>query len=146
MGLQDPQEIRSLPCILARLVYDSFREPLPAGVRSQHRLSREALYQAGGFELDLRLEREKDTGEVTIVGQLASRTEPAKGMSGVPVFLASPKQIVTRTVSNRFGEFQAQCRPQPHMRLYVLVNNAGNYIEIPLNRLMSETTARRNRT
>ena len=145
-ALQDPQAIRSLPRILARLVYDSFREPLPAGVRSQQRLSREALYHAGRFEVDLRLEREKDTGQVTIVGQIASRTEPAKEMSGVPVFLASKKEIMARTVSNRFGEFQAQYQPQRHMRLYVLVNNTGEKIEISLDRLMAETTARRNLT
>src|SRR5438045_900511 len=40
-------ETMSLPRLIARLVHDSIREPLPAGIRAQARLSRHALYEAG---------------------------------------------------------------------------------------------------
>ena len=46
-ALQRPERVHILPNILARLRYDSFQEPLPAGVRSHCRLSRQALYEAG---------------------------------------------------------------------------------------------------
>jgi len=50
--LQQPQKVQILPRIPVRLLYDSFREPLPAGLRTQQRLSRQALYQAGDYSLD----------------------------------------------------------------------------------------------
>jgi len=34
--LQQPEKVQILPRIPARLLYDSFREPLPAGLRTQH--------------------------------------------------------------------------------------------------------------
>src|SRR5437879_8593175 len=52
--LQQPEKVQILPRIPARLLYDSFREPLPTGLRTQQRLSRQALYQAGDYSLDLR--------------------------------------------------------------------------------------------
>ena len=44
------------PRLVARLVHDSIREPLPAGMRAQDSLSRHALYEAGSYCLDLQLE------------------------------------------------------------------------------------------
>src|SRR2546425_12088280 len=45
--LQLPEKVRLVPRAPARLLYDCFREPLPAGVRTQQGLSRQVLYQAG---------------------------------------------------------------------------------------------------
>src|SRR5437879_12818410 len=57
--LQQPEKVQILPRMPARLLYDSFREPLPAGLRTQQRLSRQYLYQAGDYSLDLWLEHER---------------------------------------------------------------------------------------
>src|SRR3989442_1049638 len=57
-ALQRPER-SSVLRLVARLVYDSFREPLPAGLRAADRVSRHALYEAGNFSVDLRLEQEK---------------------------------------------------------------------------------------
>ena len=65
-------ETTSLPRLLARLVHDSVREPLPAGIRAQARLSRHALYEAGSYYLDLQLDMQPASGLVTLVG-------PARG-------------------------------------------------------------------
>src|SRR5437879_6522916 len=62
--LQQPEKVQILPRIPARLLYDSFREPLPAGLRTQQRLSRQYLYQAGDYSLDLRLENERGSSRV----------------------------------------------------------------------------------
>src|SRR2546427_5319232 len=71
--LQQPEKIQILPRIPARLLYDSFREPLPAGLRTQQRLSRQTLYQAGDYSLDLRLENERGSSRVALVGQIEKR-------------------------------------------------------------------------
>src|SRR2546426_12524832 len=98
--LQQPEEVQVLPRIPARLLYDSFREPLPAGVRTQQRLSRQALYQAGDYTLALRLEHERGTSRVALVGQIQNRKEPGKRLSRVPDLVASGNQVMPQAVSN----------------------------------------------
>src|SRR5713101_6306137 len=85
--LQQPENIQILPRIPARLLYDSFREPLPAGLRTQQRLSRQVLYQAGDYSLDLRLENERGSPWVVLVGQIQNRKQPGKLLGEVPVLL-----------------------------------------------------------
>src|SRR5438445_94774 len=102
--LQQPEKVQILPRIPARLLYDSFREPLPAGVRTQQRLSRQALYQAGDYSLDLRLENESGTSRVTLVGQIQNRKQPGKRLGGVRALLFSGNQVVATSVSNALGE------------------------------------------
>ncbi|MFB3815432.1 MAG: hypothetical protein ACE14L_15115 [Terriglobales bacterium] len=120
---------------VARLVYDSFREPLPAGVRSQQRLSRQALYEAGGFCVDLRLEHEPRGSLVTLVGQVANRKQPGHAVAHVPVVLMAGKQIVGRAFSNSFGEFQMEYAPKGQLRLHIPVVSGRNWIEVRLNDL-----------
>src|SRR5437899_780400 len=85
--LQRPERMQISPSIPARLLYDSFREPLPAGVRTQQRLNRQTLYQAGDYSLDLRLEKEPGSPRVALVGQIQNRKEPGSHLGSVPVLL-----------------------------------------------------------
>src|SRR5262245_25343926 len=63
-SLQRPDSA-SLPRLIARLVHDSARAPLPAGIRAQNSLSRHALFEAGSYYLDLQLEHQPVSGLVT---------------------------------------------------------------------------------
>lgn len=136
-ALQRPEEVHILPRVLARLVYDSFREPLPAGVRMQHRLSRQALYEAGQYSVDVRLEHEKGSRRVTLLGQIGDRQRPGRSLADVPVWLVSGKKVVARALSNAFGEFQMDYEPGRHLRLYVPVEQRGKHIEVRLGGLTS---------
>ncbi len=140
--LQQPEKVQILPGIAARLLYDSFREPLPAGVRTQQRLSRQALYQAGDYSLDLRLENESGTSRVTLVGQIQNRKQPGKRLGGVPVLLFSGKQVLGQAFSNSLGEFQMEYAPTQHVRLYLPVRQAGKRIKVLLNEGNPEKKAR----
>jgi hypothetical protein len=135
-ALQRPRS--SVAQLVARLVYDSFRSPLPAGMRAEDRVSRHTLYEAGDFFLDLRLEQEKESPFVTLVGQLTNRTDPDSSLVGAPVLLMARKDIIAHSVYNRFGEFQMDYPPAPHLRLCVALDPPGKRIELSLNRLVSE--------
>src|SRR5207245_5031022 len=104
--LRQPSKVQIMHRSPSRLHYDSLRERLPAGVRTQQRLSRQALYQAGDYSLDLRLENESGTSRVTLVGQIQNRKQPGKRLGGVPALLFSGKQGVGQAVSNSTGEVQ----------------------------------------
>ncbi len=140
--LQQPEKVQILPRVPARLLYDSFREPLPAGVRTQQHLSRQALYQAGDYSLDLRMENESGTSRVTLVGQIQNRKEHGKRLGRVPVLLVSGKQILAQAVSNSLGEFQMEYAPTQRLRLYVPVRQAGKSINVLPNEGSPEKKAR----
>jgi hypothetical protein len=138
-ALLQPQKAR-FPSLIAHLIYDSFRDPLPAGMRSQDRLSRQALYEAGDFCLDLRLEHDRGTPLVTLVGQLTNRTAPDSSVPEAPVLLMARNNVVAHTVSNPFGEFQMEYAPSRSLRLCVPLDPSGKRIEVSLNRLAGETS------
>jgi len=145
-------ETMSLPRLLARLVRDSMREPLPAGIRAQAGLSRHALYEAGSFYLDLQLDLQHASGPVTLVGQLADRHNPSTNVA-VPVWLMQQKRVVASTLCDRFGEFQLEYTPARDLWLYLPLREAHKRLEIPVSRLTPEfpralrpPTARRRKT
>ena len=120
--------------LVARLISDSAREPLPAGIRSQDRMSRRALYEAGDYHVDLQLERQPASGLVTLVGQLAARRQ-ATSMTDVPVWLMERDSLVENTTCNAFGEFQLEYEPRRNLRLFVPLREAGKRLEIALDHL-----------
>jgi hypothetical protein len=126
----------ALPVLAARLLYDSFRDPQPLGVRSSQRAGRQVLYEAGDFSIDLRLENESPRGPVTVVGQIANRSDPEKPVSGVPVFVLAGEEVLTSGHSNQYGEFQIESLWKRNLRLCVPVAEAGKRIEVPLSRLL----------
>lgn len=141
-ALQEAEPKRSRAGWLARLVFDSFREPLPAGVRSGQRLSRQALFEAGSYRVDLRVERESGTEQLALVGQLEDRKQPRAEMGSVPVMLAAGREVVARGITNRFGEFQFTCRPIPRLQLFVVLpQEAGRQIAVPVHKLFSDRAA-----
>jgi len=134
-ALQKPERVHILPRIMAHLVYDSFREPALAGVRSHHKITRQAMYEAGDYCLDLRMEQEHGAVNVVLVGQIANRMQPTQKMASVPVVLMSGKEVLGRAVSNRLGEFQIEYQPKKSLSLHVPVQQAGKKIEVPLQDL-----------
>ena len=91
---------------LAELIFDSFRNPLPEGVRSLERASRHLSYKAGSFFIDVRIEEPNASGLASVVGQVMHHPD-ASGMSleGLMVVLTSGQSTMAETTTNRFGEF-----------------------------------------
>jgi len=128
----------SVSRLMMRLAYDSFRDPAPIGIRTEDRVSRHTLFEAGNFALDLRLEQEKGSRLTTLVGQLTNREEPDGSLDEAPVLLMTKKEIVAHAVYNRFGEFQMDYPSSRDLRLCISVNPPGKRLELSLNRLVAE--------
>ena len=102
----------------ASLVFDSFREPLPAGVRAGFGPSaRRLLYKAGRYVVMLRLDRAADSGRLSLVGQILDEGHPKKPLHELPVSVFKGRMTVGRTLTNDFGEFQLQADPAKNLRL-----------------------------
>lgn len=136
-SLHQPEKV-SFPRMVARLVHDSLRAPLPVGLRSQDRLGRHALYQAGSYYLDVQLEHQPRSGLVSLIGQIANRDEPATMTADLPVWLMERNGVVAGALCNSFGEFQLDYAPARDLRLEVLLPQTKRRLHVSLNRLSPE--------
>ena len=132
--------------ILAKLIYDSFREPLPAGVRAQGRPARHALYEAGDFFVDLQLEHEAASGTVTLVGQVSDRENPRINTTSLPILLMARKGLVTSAMCNRLGEFEMAFKPARDLQLRVPLRESGGHVDLKMDELSPVQLPGRRRT
>ncbi len=104
--------------LLARLVFDSFTQPALQGVRSEQRLDvRHLLYDAGAYAIDVRLEHERGTADVSMIGQIHSTDDSGQHVAHMPVMLTSNEGTIAQAVSNQFGEFTLKYTPQSGLGL-----------------------------
>lgn len=116
------------------MIYDSFLSPASVGLRASWELGFQALYHAGDYSLDFRVEPGPPDGHPTIVGQIANRKSPETDMAGFAVCLKAGRAIVAQTLSNRFGEFQFEYQERKGLRLKVELENEQE-VEVPLRQL-----------
>lgn len=116
----------------ATLAYDSANDLQPVGVRGTHQISRQVLFQAGDYSVDLRFEHEKGSASMVLVGQIANQKMPEQLMSNLPVILLAGDREVSRSISNSFGEFQMEYVPESDLRLLVPLESTGQELEVVL--------------
>jgi hypothetical protein len=113
--------------IMARLVFDSLLEPLPAGIRSSQPSPRQLLYSAGNLLVDLRLERR--LSRVHLVGQAQASRASGRRASGISIFAVRGNETVAQTKSNRFGEFQLELEtPEEDDRFSVVLKGQRSVV------------------
>lgn len=120
--------------LLATLTYDSANDPQPVGVRGTHQISRQVLFHAGDYSVDLRFEHEKGSSSMVLVGQIANQKLPDEVMSNLPVILLTGKRELSRSISNSFGEFQMEYIPHTDLRLLVPLDEKGQELEVLLEK------------
>jgi hypothetical protein len=125
--------------LLATLSYDSANDPLPVGVRGTHQISRQVLFHAGDYSVDLRFEHEKGSSSMVLVGQIANQKAPDEVMSNLPVILLTGKRELSRSISNSFGEFQMEYVPHTDLRLLVPLDEKGQELEVLLEKAPRES-------
>ncbi len=131
-----PAKRTLLQKLTGSLVFDSFQEPALAGARSGTPGMRHALYEAGDYSVDIRLEEERGSTRVNMVGQLALRSHTTDSLDGLPIMLMSGRKVVAEAVSNKFGEFQLNYDPRPQLKLHVPIPEKRECIELQLGSLV----------
>jgi len=117
-GIPSPRRTGSR---VAELLFDSFRSPMQAGVRSTAATARQLLYGAGDYRIDVRMEPQMDSEKVTVVGQVLNAVDPAKQSPSFPVILFKGKKIVSVSQTNSFGEFNLECELVDDLKLHLKV-------------------------
>src|SRR5262245_63579572 len=89
--------------IIASLVFDTFDQPMFAGIRRVGAPPRQLLFRAGGVDVDVKIESMEANDRITLVGQVLSAG--AKFFDNTPVKLESHGIVRYRTKTNVVGEF-----------------------------------------
>lgn len=100
--MQPSDEERAM---LAVLVVDSFAEGRLLGLRGTWPMSRQFLYRAGGYDIDLSVDYIEAKDAVDIIGQSMPITNDLRSVAHATVELVKASTLAHITQANVFGEF-----------------------------------------
>ena len=105
------------------LLFDSFLQPLAAGTRSSDSGTRQMLYRAEPYQVDLHIEAKPGANKIVVMGQLLDLRNPDVPGRHVPVVISNLRGHVVQTVTNEFGEFREEIRSSSDLELKLLGEN-----------------------
>src|SRR6266566_6502135 len=115
----------------ARLISDSFRDPLPAGVRALQDRNRRLLYASGSLRVDLSVEPGDGSNHIALTGQILDSAKRDRSFAGVPVKLNGWKGPSAQATAGEFGEFHFDFNFEPIVSLEIRIAE-DHCIAIPL--------------
>ena len=92
------------------ILFDSFLQPVVEGARSAATDSRQMLYRADPFQIDLQIEAKPDSNDLLVTGQLLDLNNPGIAGNDVGVTLSNLRGHVVQAVSNQHGEFTCEIK------------------------------------
>jgi CheY-like chemotaxis protein len=119
---------------IARLIFDSFFQPAPAGVQALRPSSRQLIYEQDSFRIDLIIDPQVGMGRISIGGQVLNTADSNSRAENLRVALLSPSGAVAETTTNRFGEFELEFKPSDGAELRIGIG-VDNSISLPLEDL-----------
>jgi hypothetical protein len=117
---------------IAEMIFDSFREPMPAGVRSTSSTARHLLYRMGLFEIEMRFEFAPDSQRYTLTGQIFNTEEGSALLKDVPISMRRGRNEVVQALTNEFGEFSLEYDTGENVEI-CFVPSREKDIFVPLN-------------
>ena len=120
-AIQGPRKATLGTRSIAALLFDSAVSPLTAGVRSATTTSRQLLYGAGNYRIDVRIETQSESQKIAVVGQVLNSANPDEIVGAVPVTLARGRQVLAEAVTSPFGEFDVECDQKGPFELRVML-------------------------
>jgi hypothetical protein len=103
--------------LIASLVFDTYDEPMLAGVRRVGAPPRQLLFRAGEVDVDVKIESTEANDRITLVGQVLSNA--TKFFDNTPVKLESHGIVRFKTRTNLVGEFSFDAVPKDTYHLSV---------------------------
>jgi hypothetical protein len=106
------------------VLFDSFLRPALAGARASGDAgTRQMLYRAEPYQIDLHIEAKPGQDRIVIIGQLLDTRQADKPGSKVPVVISNLRGNVVHTVTNEFGEFREELQPSGDLELMITGEN-----------------------
>ena len=104
----------------SRLIFDSFLQPLPSGVRNSMDATRQLQYRFGSLLIDIDLRKQSQAVEspVLLMGQILNADNPGQRFKDFRVFLSQGKRFTAQTKSNPLGEFRFEFAGGKNWKLF----------------------------
>ncbi len=117
---------------VVRLIFDSFRDPLPAGLRTSEARGRRVLYACGTLTVDLWIRPDEGTHRIMLEGQILDVAKQGRKFENTAVALLGRKGPMAQATTNEFGEFHLDFEIQPKVGLKIEDDRArGLTISLP---------------
>jgi hypothetical protein len=107
----------------SRLVFDSFKQPLPSTVRASAQAGRQLVHEADPYTIDIRVDSGTARKRTYLIGQVLNSADPDASTSGMEVALLSGEDLVKETVTNPSGEFDFDYTTSNDVK--ILINARG---------------------
>jgi hypothetical protein len=107
---------------VARLVLDTFFDPLPAGIRHLQPDTRQLVYEAPALTADISFECSPNSPRMTLVGQVLRTKEPQVPLNGVSVVLKSRNGPLNVKMANEVGEFSFEFQDERTVSLEIEIS------------------------
>src|ERR1700730_5705703 len=91
-----------------KVLFDSFLQPIFEGARSAGASTRQMLYRADPFQIDVQVEAKPGGGRIVVTGQLLDLSNPQIIARDTRVLLSNMRGQVVHTVADPLGEFSAE--------------------------------------
>jgi hypothetical protein len=102
---------------VAELIFDSFQTQAVAGTRSTGMQSRQMLFSANPYQIDVNIEAKPGESLLSVTGQLMDTSQPDSIGRGIPVTLSNRRGQTIQTVTNNFGEFHGEIENRGDLEL-----------------------------
>jgi hypothetical protein len=91
-----------------KVLFDSFLQPVFEGARSAGTGTRQMLYRADPFQIDVQVEAKPGGSRIVVTGQLLDLSNPEIIARDTRILLSNMRGQVVHTVPNQFGEFSGE--------------------------------------
>jgi CheY-like chemotaxis protein len=127
------RELPSRGMPVARMMFDSLRNPTAAGVRGLSPEARQLAYEYKRTIIDVSIEFAEGSGRMSLAGQVLDGERKGKN-EGLPVLLVSETGTLVRTATNRYGEFQIECDFPEDLSLEIRLGERS-WVLVPLGKM-----------
>jgi hypothetical protein len=100
-----------------KLLFDSFLQPMLEGVRSAGTGTRQMLYRADPYQIDVQLELKPSGNRIVVTGQLLNLSNPKIIAAGTRILVSNMHGDVLHVVANQFGEFSGEVKNSGDLQL-----------------------------
>ena len=91
-----------------KVLFDSFLQPVFEGARSAGTGTRQMLYRADPFQIDVQVEPKPGVNRIVVTGQLLDLSDPGVTGRDARITLSNMRGQVVHAVTNQFGEFSGE--------------------------------------
>jgi hypothetical protein len=100
-----------------KVLFDSFLQPMFEGVRSTGAGTRQMLYRADPYQIDVQLEMNPSANRIVVTGQLLNLNNPKIVAAGTRILVSNMHGDVVHAVANQFGEFSGEVKNSGDLQL-----------------------------